>query len=569
MRTPNIMKKIIYILLIILPLTVFSEVDKEKQAEQDKILETTVNTLQNLIQLTNEKDVSVRQALKTLKNRGNDIRQEKKAESLEEMEADLEKLKFKLESIATTVSVKDYRNKDPEKFELQKEFENLLQPMLYSLKTMTQDSRQIESFRQTIEKIEHKKEETDIAVVSLDRLLKYTEDQKLSKSNKNRVELKKILKKMLRRWKKEQESLENELSTLGSQLQAVLDSKEPIFSSTGELFTDFFRSRGVNLLLGLAAFLGVFVLMRFLYSVYKNIRNKKVKILSSFERLFSLIFLGASFLLSISATLFVFNLRNDWLLLGLGCLFLIALGWVVLKSLPSMIDQCMLLLNLGSVRETERIVYNGIPWEVKSLSFYTHFVNPHLSGGSLHISVKELVGMVSRPTAANEEWFPSKEGDWVQLEDENIGKVVYQSPEMVQLALFGGSYITYTTENFLAQNPKNLSRNYRIQMVFGIDYQYQSICTSDIQNKMCERLKNELEELLGKDQLINVTTDFFAANSSSLDYEYEAYVKGSSAHMYEEVERVLVKSFADTCNTYGWVIPFKQITLHNASKTET
>ncbi len=174
--------------------------------------------------------------------------------------------------------------------------------------------------------------------------------------------------------------------------------------------------------------------------------------------------------------------------------------------------------------------------------------------------------MVSRPTSPNEEWFPSKEGDWVQLEDENTGRVVYQTPEMVQLALFGGSYITYPAENYLALNPKNLSRNYRIQMVFGIDYQYQSICTTDIQSKMHQRLKKELEDLLGKEELINVTTDFFSANTSSLDYEYEAYVRGSSAHMYEEVERVMVKSFADTCNAYGWVIPFQQITLHNADK---
>jgi len=474
------------------------------------------------------------------------------------MAADLESLQFKLESIATGVSVRDHRIKDPDKFELKIELENLLQPMIYSLKSVTQDSRRIELYRQAIEKINHKKKVTDTAVTNLQRLSEFTKDPALGK----------FLKKMLATWKKEQQTLENERSTLTSQLQTIENSQEPFLSSTGELVTSFLKSRGVNLLIGVVAFFSVFILMRFCFAIYKKIRDRKDRIKSSFERLLDLGFLAASFLFAIIATLFVFNLRNDWLLLGLGCLFLVALGWVLIKSIPGMVDQVMLLLNLGSVRESERVIYNGVPWEVKSLNFYTHFVNPQLSGGSMNISIKELDGMVSRPSASNEEWFPSKEGDWVQLEDGNIGQVVYQSPEMVQLALFGGSDITYTTANYLAQNPKNLSRNYRIQMVFGIDYKYRSICTSEIQDKMHKRLKKELETLLGHKELIKATTDFFSANASSLDFEYEAFVKGSSAHMYEEVERVLVKSFMDTCNAYGWEIPFQQITLHNASNLE-
>ena len=553
------MKQIIYTVMFVIPLVVSADVDRELQTGQENVLDPTVKILQNLLKLTNERSETLRQAVKELKHRGKEIKQEEKIESVEEMQADLDALQFKLESIATGVSVEEHRDKGPEKFELQKELENLLQPMIYTLKTVTQDSRRIEQYRQSIEKISRKRDITDTAVANLQRLSEYTENPALHK----------VLVTMLDRWRKEQASLEDEYSTLDSQLRVALNSKESFLSSTGELFTGFFRSRGVNILFGMIAFFSVFALMRYCFAIYKNIRDRADRTKSSFERLFDLCFLAASFLLAIVATLFTFNLRNDWLLLGLGCLFLIALGWVLIKSIPVMVEQVMLLLNLGSIREGERIVYNGVPWEVKSLNFYTHFVNPQLSGGSMHISIKELSGMVSRPSASNEEWFPSREGDWVQLEDGTIGKVLYQSPEMVQLALFSGSDITYTTENYLGQSPKNLSRNYRIQMVFGIDYQYQLICTSEIQEKMLKRLKTELQELLGEDQLIKVTTDFFSANTSSLDYEYEAYVRGSSAHMYEEVERVLVKSFADSCNAYGWKIPFQQITLHNASKVDS
>ena len=84
-----------------------------------------------------------------------------------------------------------------------------------------------------------------------------------------------------------------------------------------------------------------------------------------------------------------------------------------------------------------------------TLNFYTHLTNDDLTGGSLNLSVRELIGLVSRPSASDEEWFPSLSGDWVELDDETIGKVVYQSPEMVQLVLLGGSHITYTTENYI------------------------------------------------------------------------------------------------------------------------
>jgi hypothetical protein len=40
--------------------------------------------------------------------------------------------------------------------------------------------------------------------------------------------------------------------------------------------------------------------------------------------------------------------------------------------LPSFIREVMLLLNIGAVREGERVVYNGIPWLVKTLNLYQY-----------------------------------------------------------------------------------------------------------------------------------------------------------------------------------------------------
>ncbi len=203
-----------------------------------------------------------------------------------------------------------------------------------------------------------------------------------------------------------------------------------------------------------------------------------------------------------------------------------------------------------------------------TLNFYTHLTNDDLTGGSLNLSVRELIGLVSRPSASDEEWFPSLSGDWVELDDETIGKVVYQSPEMVQLVLLGGSHITYTTENYIGLNPKNMSRNFRVEITFGVDYKHQAICTTEIPEKMTTMLEDELTELVGEEELLNVEVEFLAANTSSLDYEVEADIKGSSAHMYEAVERAMARILVDACNKYGWEIPFQQITLHQAQVSD-
>ena len=247
---------------------------------------------------------------------------------------------------------------------------------------------------------------------------------------------------------------------------------------------------------------------------------------------------------------------------GICVVFLVALGWVLIKTLPSMIEQLTMLLNLGSVREGERLIFNGIPWKVETLHFYTRLVNPELSGGRLNLPVRQLVGLVSRPAAGNEEWFPSNEGDWVKMDEGTIGEVIYQSPEMVQVRLFGGNLITYTTENYMALSPMNLSHGYRIQMVFGIDYKYQAECTTTIPRKMTENFRNDLIKAVGEDNLVRVIVDFFSPNNSSLDFEYEVFLKGSAANLYEEVERTIIYSFANSCNENGWEIPFQQITLH-------
>lgn len=527
----------------------------QEETENEAIKESSLGKLRNLqilvhnMQKKNAELVQISKELAGL----DETQTEEISENIDELQAELADLKLRIESVATGVAIDDYRDKTPKKFDLAQEIEKLLQPLIYSLKTVTQDSREIEELKQDLEQIKYRKRIAITATNNLNNLLRKAEDEVVKNS----------LGSMLDTWQEEMENVSNDSEIISRQLDDKLQSKGSILAATGEMFADFFKSRGVNFIFGVSTFLAVFFFMRFVYFLIKKVQAKrKNKKQSTFERLIDLIYHVLTVLAAIMATLFIFNLRNDWLLLGICVLFLVALGWVVIKTLPAMVEQLMMLLNLGSVREGERLIFNGIPWKVETLHFYTRLVNPELSGGSLHLPVRQLVGLVSRPAAGNEEWFPSNEGDWVKMDESTIGEVIYQSPEMVQVRLFGGNLITYTTENYLALNPMNLSHGYRIQMVFGIDYKYQAECTTTIPRKMTENFRKDLIEAVGEDNLVRVIVDFFLPNTSSLDFEYEVFLKGSAANLYEEVERTIIYSFANSCNENGWEIPFQQITLH-------
>ncbi len=514
----------------------------------------TITTLQELLNNTSEMTNLIESRSELIKSSMSEDEKKEQQAALEKLQLQLEELQSDYESVATGIAVRDYQKAKDQKFDLKSEVENLIQPMVYALKSLTADSRQIEHYKQQIEQLKIKQKDAKLALKNLSTLTAATPDGDLKTS----------LTTYLTSWQEEKARLDSERKVLDYQLKRKLESKESLISSTSSIFSGFFTNRGLNFMLGILAFLGVYLVLRFSYGFARKIWLARRKRQSTFDRLRDLIFHIMSLLVSITAMLFIFNLRNDWLLLGISILFLVAIGWALLKTLPTAVEKVMLMLNLGSVREGERVIYNGIPWQVDTLHFYSHLVNPDLTGGSVHVPARELVGLVSRPSDPHEEWFPSNEGEWVVLADETLGQVVHQSPEMVQVQMFGGMLVTYTTPAYLDQNPRNLSHGYRIQMVFGIDYKYQADCTTDIPSKMTAHFRAELLKIMDESELKRVVVDFFSPNASSLDFEYEAYVKGTSAHLYEEVERAMIYSFADVCNENGWEIPFQQITLHQA-----
>ena len=176
--------------------------------------------------------------------------------------------------------------------------------------------------------------------------------------------------------------------------------------------------------------------------------------------------------------------------------------------------------------------------------------------------------MHSRPMHSVEPWFPTDEGDWVLIGDVHA-KVVKQAPEYVRVLQLGGARITYPAKDFIAATPINLSHNFRVNMVFGIDYMHQEISTTEVPKIFETRVTKELNTLLKPENVINVNVEFSSANSSSLDYAIIADIHGNAGSRYRKIERAIQRICVDVCNEQGWVIPFTQVTVHQANATST
>lgn len=534
------------------------------ETEEPPINNTALESLTKL--LTTEKNKRnelnrLQAQLKTIKDRKSKIsaqEMEEKQAAIKRLQKELRELNNYITSIATGVDDENFDLDDSENFNMQSEVEELIQPMIIMLKSVTADTRQIEGLRHTIVGSEHQREIAEQAIESINNLI--------AVSNGEKNDVKTRLQPLLDEWSQRLTNANNLITATEHQLQSKLASQESFTDSTSKMFSSFFRDRGFNFVLGLATFLAVVLIMRLCYRLYLRVkRRRSLDKRTVLDRVVHVLFNVFTVLFATAATLFVFNKLNDWLLLGILLIFLLAATWVMLKMLPNFVEQFMLLLNLGAVREGERIMFNGIPWKVKSLDYYTHLENPLLLGGKLVLPVRELIGLHSRPAADHEIWFPSREDDWVELDDGKIGRVVFQSPEMVQIVELGGAKINYTTENYLGRNPRNMSSDFRVEVEFGIDYKHQDIATTTIPLIMKEKVEQGLSNIVPEKDLLNVEVEFMKADTSALVYEVEADIRGSSAHKYEEVERAMASLLVDACNENGWLIPFHQVTLHQAA----
>ncbi|HPE59646.1 MAG TPA: hypothetical protein PLB10_04845 [Thiolinea sp.] len=498
------------------------------------------------------------ETLKTLKKTTTKTTQEQDPglfEELGQQNAEVENLQRSLEKIAAGGLTMQAINAEEPAFDWRQELSTITQPVIESLKKLTSKPRQTAELRATLERIEAQQQLLQKGLVSIER-----ENQAVDNSKNTR--LKTSLDGIQQKWQQQLTSLTREYSVIQAQLESLEQDTLGWQELLSQTLDSFVAGHALTLFLAIISAAAIWLLFRLINRSLWN--HQSTRRSSPLYRLLMYGFHAFSTIFIVFTIFTVFYLRDDILLLGIGVIVLLG-GLISLqRTLPRFIKEVNLLLNLGSAREGERVIYNGVPYRIQSLNVFTTLTNPLLAGIQ-RLPLEQVGTLYSRPELAEESWFPSQAGDALLLADRTLVTVEQQNVEQVILKTLGGSVIQYKTAAFLELNVENLSRNgtFVVATVFGLDYRYQQ----DILDHYPALIRAGVSEALEKagfDATLyrDVNVEFRTANASSLDLQVWATFDSSLARSYRKLERLLQQACVRVCNQYDLNIPFPQLALH-------
>lgn len=473
-------------------------------------------------------------------------------------EEEIKQMRDNIQEIVAGSQVVAFEQAEEQSQSIQNQILEILKPVLSSLRSATSQPREMDQLRTDLQMWNERETAAEIVLQRIADL------RKLDKDGKLKAELSDVEKQ----WKDKKTNARAQQSILQTRIDEMVRAKKPIWDTVSHGIADFFRTRGLNLLLALIAGVLGFILVRKGYSFFRKYSPVHRGKSNLTTRISDILATATAVVVSLLCCLLVFYARGDWLLLTLAAILVFGAVWASKTALPPYVAQIRMLLNLGSVREGERVTYLGVPWRVKSLGFLTDLENPNLQGGHVRMPIKNLLDMISREADEKEPWFPCEQGQWVLMPDGTHGKVIIQTPEQTVLLKLGGSITTYSTPDFLSALPENLSNGFRINSIFGIDYEHQKDVVEKIPQIMAAHLEMFFTTKYGRDEIRSIKVEFASAGASSLDFEVLADFSGELAPRYGELRRALQRECVALCNEHGWVIPFTQITVHQAGNAQ-
>lgn len=438
----------------------------------------------------------------------------------------------------------------------QTELTQVTLPLIQNLKRITEKPRKIEAARTKIELASEQQRNAELAAANIASIM-----EKISASPTYET-----LQELKQSWTEKAQEFDREINLATVQLSNLQRSDTPIWVTVTAAIVSFFKGRGLTLLLAAAfAFLVYYVaafLARFITRRKKGENKSRYR---TRERIIHYGLQAFRALLILITVMMVFYLRGDILLLAISILFTAGLILSLRHTLPKFLDELQVLLNLGAVREEERVMYQGLPWKVSQLNMYSILTNPEITG-VMRVPMHEMQQLSSRP-AGKEPWFPASRNDYVLLDDGRFLQVIKITPEHVLLMSLAGTQTMITTAAFFSMVFQNLSRSpsYFVSSQFGIGYAHQKESVSNIPAKLKSALEAELATYPEIAHHVDgVYVELKEAGASSLDYWLGVQMKSEAVTSYYKIMRLMQQVCVKTCTEENWDIPFPQLTLHNA-----
>ena len=532
---------------------------QEQEITPETKLQNTVENLINIQKSIESKQDQVGVLREKLKKPEDTSEKQELEQSIARIKFDIKGLQVSFEHIALGGINRSILNEQPEQpINWQDEIEQISRPLLSTLKELTAKPRQIDSLHRDIEGLKEQVKVIDKALDSIHSI----NNQSLPPIAVDPV------KQLLTDWEQRKEDTQRKLEISQLKLDSLLTETDTWQISTTALLSEFFHGRGLTLFLAITISLMTWLLAKGLLRLYWRMKyqGKRDDAITRAPLLYYSYRL-VTVTIIVLAILMVFYVRGDVLFLTLALLALAGAALTLRQTLPRYTAEIRLLLGVGPVREAERLVLEGIPFKVDSLSVYTVLRNPALEG-FVRLPLHEMNAHVSRPMR-KETWFPCQQGDFVLLASGSLARVIRQTIELVEVAVMD-SLMQIRTRDFIEQNVRNLTREgFGISCTFGVDYQHQAICLDTVPGRFKEAIVAHFEQAGLKDAIKDILVEFSGAGASSLDYRIYLILNGLAANAYYRAQRLVQQACVDTCNREGWVIPFTQITVHSAQVPET
>jgi outer membrane murein-binding lipoprotein Lpp len=525
------------------------------KAQAPQVSAETWHSFENLFSAINQSEQDLAALRKKLNAAKDDAERARIRKDLDLLESNIDSLQLAWEMWATGgVDLQLFSPKKEEKFDWRQEIQSVFEPIVVEMRRLTERPRKVERLRSQQAFFQQR-------LAAADAALKNIDDYKRSAPS---VDLQGAFGDLESRWRKRHDEIKNQLGLVNLQLEELQSPNQPAEERASKALKELLTGRFLNLLLAALAASLIYGLMRIVSRFYIRLVAKRGRRRPFLARVAHLSFMLVSGVLALLAAMAVLYVRDDWILLGLLIIVLMGVALTLQRTLPAYIKEAKVLLNIGPAREGERVIYNGLPWKLQSLNMFSTLINPVLRGGKQQLPLSELVIMISRPYDENEPWFPSREGDFVVLNDQTYGRVLLQTPEVVQLRV-AGAIRTYPVTAYLDSQPQNLSlQGFAIIMKFGVDYQHQAHVTTDMREKFADYLDIHLKAGDFGRYLKDFFVEFDEAAASSLNFFVWAAFGGEAAESYGRIRRLLQRLAVDACNANDWVIPFNQVTVHLA-----
>jgi len=363
------------------------------------------------------------------------------------------------------------------------------------------------------------------------------------------------------KWQKRLDDAQGAIALADIQLKS-LAGDQPLSESIYTALIKFAKGRGLTIVMAIAVAWIIWLCVRLLLKVYLHtMLDKRQKGSRTRYRVAKYSVQAMTFSLILIGVFIVFYERHDVLLLGLLILLIVGFVLNAKQLLPRYIKEARLLLNLGAVREGERVIYRDLPYRVESINLYTVFNNPELDG-AFRIPLAELTKITSRPIT-NDSWFPTSVGDVIFLANGNLLEVLNQNPDTVELKKRGGELLSIPTGQFYTMSMTNLTRlgTFGVTSSFGVDYNHQQISTNKIPLELKDAITAAVTASNLSDALQEVRVELAEAANSSINYWIFVTMHSRVAFSYFRVQRIVQSACIETCGRHGWTIPFPHISV--------